>query len=95
MTPGRHHTLKRFLLDAASSVRSQSKIPILKKNLPQAEHRHTYSTEKGPAKPGDGARVKRKGVEVFQFSQFELLPRKYRFPITDNCDINTNDYTLD
>lgn len=95
MTPGRYHTLNQLLLDATSSVRSHSKIPVLKKNLPQAEHRHAYSTEKGPAKPGDGLTVKRKGVEVFPFFRFELLPRKYRFPITDNCDINTNHYTLD
>lgn len=95
VTPGRNHTLKQLPLDRTSSVRSHSKTPILKKNLPQVEYRQTDTAQDGPAKPGDGLRVKRKGVEVFHFFQFELLPRKYRFPITDNRGINMNYYTFD
>jgi len=68
---------------------SHSRTPALEQDL-HKQSTHTSYTEKGPAKPGDGLLTKRKGADVFQFSQFELLPRNYRFPVTDNCDTNTN-----
>lgn len=70
-------------------------MPALTKNLPQGEYRQTDTAAKGPAKPRDGLRVKKKAAEAFQLFQFELLPRKYRFPITGNCGINLNYYTFD